>query len=548
MNPLLAAILTYSLQVTIIVAAATVAEALSRIANPGVRLAWWRVVGLVCLALPLFATSSSSNPPASSLTFITIPADAVVTNSVVTTAAVRTPGTILLWLLFAGVLARLAWLAVGMLRLRELRRNSPIANASADIDRLRLALAPCAEFRTSNRLVRPATFGVNKPIILLPPRFANLDADAQHAVACHELLHVARGDWRWVVAEELARAVFWFHPAIWWLLDRVEANREQLIDQLVTTHVPAKRAYMRALLVFADDSPAVLLSASFLRKRHLRLRLLQLAKEPFMSQRRLTFTVALLMCVTAAAIAVAVRALPLEIPVFAQTERTTQFEIRLAEHAVAPGLLQVVAPEFGEPLYLHPPVVTGENVSSARVIDDGQRRLVEIAFTAQAASRLRVQTQAHVGKPIAIIIDGRIVATPVLRAPIERTAIVSGVTQEEADALARSLSPTSNTRATVYAAEPGVSPPVPIHVKNPSYPPQALLRRVQGEVTLRALVRADGTVEDIRVIRSLDKNEFGLDEQAVAALRESTFQPGTRDGRPVNVLVEVKMMFKLPIG
>src|SRR4029077_8229833 len=138
-------------------------------------------------------------------------------------------------------------------------------------------------------------------------------------------------DWRWIVGEELARAVFWFHPAVWWLLDRIESSREQLVDRLVMTHVPAKQAYMRALLAFADSGPAVRPSTAFLRKRHLRARLRQLGKESVMSPRRLVFTAIFLVCVTGGALAGAVRALPLEIPAFAQTTPPTRLEIRLAE-------------------------------------------------------------------------------------------------------------------------------------------------------------------------------------------------------------------------
>ena len=37
----------------------------------------------------------------------------------------------------------------------------------------------------------------------------------------------------WIVLEEHARALFWFHPAVWWLIDQLQLTREQVIDQLV---------------------------------------------------------------------------------------------------------------------------------------------------------------------------------------------------------------------------------------------------------------------------------------------------------------------------
>ena len=63
---------------------------------------------------------------------------------------------------------------------------------------------------------------------------------------------MARRDWPWIVVEEVARALFWFHPAVWWLVERIQESREQLVDRLVIARIPSKRAYMAALLAFAD--------------------------------------------------------------------------------------------------------------------------------------------------------------------------------------------------------------------------------------------------------------------------------------------------------
>ena len=59
-------------------------------------------------------------------------------------------------------------------------------------------------------------------------------------------------------------------------------------------------------------------------------------------------------------------------------------------------------------------------------------------------------------------------------------------------------------------------------------------------------VRADGTVGDTKVMRSLDK-EFGLDDAAIAAARQWTFQPAirNRDKKPVAVWVTIEMAFTL---
>lgn len=91
---------------------------------------------------------------------------------------------------------------------------------------------------------------------------------------------------------------------------------------------------------------------------------------------------------------------------------------------------------------------------------------------------------------------------------------------------------------------PGGSVVAPKVIKEakPTYTPEAMSARIQGSVLLEAVVNADGTVGEVRVKRSLD-SKFGLDEQAVKALRKWRFAPGTKDGVAVPVLVEVEMTF-----
>jgi TonB family protein len=68
--------------------------------------------------------------------------------------------------------------------------------------------------------------------------------------------------------------------------------------------------------------------------------------------------------------------------------------------------------------------------------------------------------------------------------------------------------------------------------------------KVQGSVLVEAVVLPDGTVGDVRVVRSLD-NVFGLDQEALKAAKQWKFVPGTRFGQPVAVLVTIELTFTL---
>lgn len=91
---------------------------------------------------------------------------------------------------------------------------------------------------------------------------------------------------------------------------------------------------------------------------------------------------------------------------------------------------------------------------------------------------------------------------------------------------------------------PGIQPPRLIHEVKPAYTEEAKAAKVHGVVLLEAVVLEDGTVDPVRVTRSLDK-EHGLDDEAVKALRQWRFEPGRKDGEPVRVRVEIEMSFTL---
>lgn len=78
----------------------------------------------------------------------------------------------------------------------------------------------------------------------------------------------------------------------------------------------------------------------------------------------------------------------------------------------------------------------------------------------------------------------------------------------------------------------------------PNYTNAALQARVRGLVVMDAVVLPDGSVGDVKVVRSLDKR-FGLDEEAIKAVKQWRFRPARRSGGPIAMLVSVEMIFEL---
>lgn len=91
-------------------------------------------------------------------------------------------------------------------------------------------------------------------------------------------------------------------------------------------------------------------------------------------------------------------------------------------------------------------------------------------------------------------------------------------------------------------SDEGVKAPALIREVKPRYTDSAKERRVQGNVEVEAVVKTDGTVGEVTVTKPLDPE---LDEQAVIALKEWRFRPGTKDGKAVDVAVQIEMTFTL---
>jgi TonB family protein len=95
-----------------------------------------------------------------------------------------------------------------------------------------------------------------------------------------------------------------------------------------------------------------------------------------------------------------------------------------------------------------------------------------------------------------------------------------------------------------YRPGNGVENPRLVREVKPQYTADAMRAKIQGAVWLECVVLPDGSVGDVRVIRSLDST-FGLDQEAIRAAKQWRFQPGTRFGEPVPVLVTIELTFTL---
>jgi TonB family protein len=93
-----------------------------------------------------------------------------------------------------------------------------------------------------------------------------------------------------------------------------------------------------------------------------------------------------------------------------------------------------------------------------------------------------------------------------------------------------------------YRPGSGIEPPRLLREIKALYTDEARRQGVTGAVVLEIVIRRDGSVGDVQVLRGLGS---GLDERAVTAVRNWRFAPARRLGEPVDVVVEVEVEFSL---
>jgi TonB family protein len=295
--------ITYNLQIGLLVGLAAFVPAALRLHVARARLAFWQILLAACLLLPLFA------PMKREVISISIQTPATITVPAGSAAPVKHSiprSEIALGLFAAGVAARLIWLCAGFWRLRQYRRRSlplvPPPSWSVE-----------ADLRLSADVSSPVTFGFRRPVVLLPANFEDLDGHMQDAILCHEIMHVRRRDWLFTLAEETLRCVFWFHPAVWWLLGEIGLAREQAVDREVIELTKSRDGYLDALLAIAGATPRLDLAPAplFLRRRHLKQRVISILKEVRMSKTKRISAFAAGLCLLAASCWFVAATLPL---------------------------------------------------------------------------------------------------------------------------------------------------------------------------------------------------------------------------------------------
>jgi beta-lactamase regulating signal transducer with metallopeptidase domain len=133
---------------------------------------------------------------------------------------------IALWII--GCVALLARYAAGFIGTSRLARRASATELAGAIGIRRPVRVGYSEDARS-----PITFGILKPVVLLPREAAFWPLERRRAVFLHEAAHIARGDWFAQVIGQVACALLWFHPLVWFAFARLRDEAERAADDAV---------------------------------------------------------------------------------------------------------------------------------------------------------------------------------------------------------------------------------------------------------------------------------------------------------------------------
>jgi TonB family protein len=480
----------------------------------------------------------------------------------------------ILWL--AGAVLLLTKFLLALRGLRRLRTSSTHMREINGIPILR-----------SEIIAAPVTWGILRPVILVPDTFDQLPQENRDAILAHEIGHIQSHDFLLRTVAEIARALLWFQPLIWIARRRLRQEQELACDDRVLESGANPSAYAKLLLnwnTLPDTQTATALGmthGSCLKQRICAL-LDQSTRRARVSSKALLLACPL---VLAAAIPLAAitfsEAIPnplvitLRTPVPPSMEplaQPTPPRMQLAQNQPArPATAAPATPAITIPssdlgtstlLVITDVVVTdkttrtiiaGLGVNDFTLTEDGVQQAIRFceffhldnaapagSYYALGYYTTNTNADAHYRVLKVRLKDQSLAANATLD-------FRPGYYGEKAPPNFAAVTPTDNGRfhgefGTATTLPPGVTPPVLTYRIDPEYSDEARKAKYSGTIDLSVLVDETGKVAAVNVVHALG---MGLDEKAMEAVRQWRFDPATQNGKPIAAQVPLSVNFRL---
>lgn len=165
------------------------------------------------------------------------------------------------------VFVMMARLAVGLWRLHELRQScntvdpadldSSVRDLFAELNSSESFVSRPVTLATSGRIRVPAAIGLWSPMIVLPPwALCELPPSDLGIILRHEFAHLRHWDDWTNLVQKFVRALLFFHPAVWWIENRLSVEREMACDDVVVAQTANPGGYANCLVSLLERSLA----------------------------------------------------------------------------------------------------------------------------------------------------------------------------------------------------------------------------------------------------------------------------------------------------
>jgi beta-lactamase regulating signal transducer with metallopeptidase domain len=236
--------------------------------NSGTRFAVWFLTLMTVATLPLFGSFIESFKGVRLIPGISSGMSWASLRPAITISSHWALFVFVVWVLGASV--AMVRLLAGLWHLRKLRGScTPIVVEDLDplvwktVEIIRVwksaskSAAKAITVATSEQVRVPAAIGLWDRTIVLPAwALRELPANDLNAILLHEFAHLRRGDDWTNLIQKIVRALFFFHPAVWWIENRLSVEREMACDDAVLAETANPRGYASCLVSLLEKSLA----------------------------------------------------------------------------------------------------------------------------------------------------------------------------------------------------------------------------------------------------------------------------------------------------
>ncbi|MGB6475082.1 MAG: M56 family metallopeptidase [Candidatus Sulfotelmatobacter sp.] len=365
-----------------------------------------------------------------------------------------------------------------------------------------------------NPFAMPITWGVFRPVVILPASASNWPESRGRMVLFHELTHIARYDWFLQICAELLRCFYWFHPLAWIAAGNLRHESERACDDSVLNSGIAASEYATQLLDLArtlkNSSRTWATALAIARPSTLERRFIAMLN-PSINRKQMS---------RGAGLFTAFAALCFLLPLAA---------LRLPA--------QDLSGSFGGTIR----DANGSGAKNATVIMTSGKLNTTVMTVSDAEGNFRFKSLPAGEYEMKVVKPGFAVYR------------VSGLEPSGESSQNITLEAATEDGNAMPALEPGAKPPLPLDSGvqsakiltkvTPSYPAAAKEARVQGAVTLDAIIGVDGKPLALRVRNA--EVDPQLARAAVESVSQWRYRPTLVNNEPIEIATTVVVNFTL---